>query len=120
MLALQQQGRRVLMVGDGINDAPALALAQASASPESGTDLARTTADVVLRQGGLSGIVEAIRLARRAQALARQNIAFSLGYNILAVPLAIAGLVTPLIAAMVMATSSLAVTLNALRAGRAS
>jgi len=120
VLALQQQGRRVLMVGDGINDAPALALAQASASPESGTDLARTTADVVLRQGGLAGIVETIRLARRAQTLARQNIAFSLGYNILAVPLAIAGLVTPLIAAMVMATSSLAVTLNALRAGRAS
>jgi Cu2+-exporting ATPase len=120
VLALQQQGRRVLMVGDGINDAPALALARASASPESGTDLARTTADVVLRQGGLSGIVEAIRLARRAQRLARQNIAFSLAYNVLAVPFAVAGLVTPLIAAMVMATSSLAVTLNALRAGRAS
>ncbi|MCC7281829.1 MAG: cadmium-translocating P-type ATPase, partial [Acetobacteraceae bacterium] len=116
--ALQRQGRRVLMVGDGINDAPALALAQASAAPESGTDLARTTADVVLRQGGLAGLAETISLARRAQRLVWQNIVFSLTYNVLAVPLAVAGLVTPLIAAIVMASSSLAVTLNALRAGR--
>lgn len=120
--ALRAAGHRPLMVGDGINDAAALALAHVSACPEAGTDLAQTASDLVLRGGGegtaLSALPAAIRAARRAQRLAKQNIAFSLAYNLVAVPLAIAGLVTPFIAALVMASSSLVVTLNALRAGK--
>ena len=116
--ALRAAGRRPLMVGDGINDAAALALAHVSASPGDGTDLAQTASDLVLRAEGLGALPAAIAVARRAQRLARQNIAFSLAYNVVAVPLAIGGLVTPLIAALVMASSSLIVIGNALRAGK--
>jgi Cu2+-exporting ATPase len=116
--ALKAQGRHPLMVGDGINDAAALAAAHVSASPAGATDLAQTTADIVLQREGLAVLPEAIRIARRAQILARQNIGFSLAYNVIAVPAAIAGLVNPLIAALVMASSSLIVIGNALRAGR--
>jgi Cu2+-exporting ATPase len=107
------------MVGDGINDAAALAAAHVAASPAGATDLAQTTADIVLQREGLAMLPEAIRIARRAQILARQNIGFSLAYNAVAVPAAIAGLVNPLVAALVMASSSLIVIGNALRAGRA-
>lgn len=116
--ALRAEGRRPLMLGDGINDAAALALAHASASPAGSTDLAQSAADLVLRAEGLSALPAAIATARRAQRAARQNIAFSLVYNLVAVPTAITGIVTPLIAALVMASSSLAVILNALRVGR--
>jgi Cu2+-exporting ATPase len=115
--ALRAAGHRPLMVGDGINDAAALALAQVSACPEAGTDLAQTASDLVLRgEAPLAALPAAIATARRAQALARQNIGFSLAYNVVAVPLAILGLVTPLIAALIMASSSLVVILNSLRA----
>lgn len=114
--ALRQQGARPLMVGDGINDAAALALAHVSASPATGTDIAQATSDLVLRGDGLSALPAAIRAARKAQHLAKQNIAFSLIYNVVAVPMAVLGLVTPLIAAVVMASSSIIVILNALRA----
>nr|WP_305123151.1 heavy metal translocating P-type ATPase [Roseomonas sp. GC11] len=116
--ALSVAGRRPLMVGDGINDAAALALAHASATPQGATDLAQTAADFVLRGEGLSVLPYAIRVARRAQRLARQNIAMSLIYNIVAVPCAVFGYATPLIAALVMASSSIIVILNALRAGK--
>ncbi|MBI0537505.1 heavy metal translocating P-type ATPase [Roseomonas sp. KE2513] len=116
--ALRAAGRRPLMLGDGINDAAALALAHASATPAGGTDLAQAAADLVLRAEGLSALPAAVRTARRAQRAARQNIAFSLAYNIVAVPMAVLGFVTPLIASLVMASSSLAVILNALRVGR--
>jgi Cu2+-exporting ATPase len=117
--SLKQAGLKPLMVGDGINDAAALAAAYVSASPAGATDLAQTTADIVLQREGLAVLPEAIRIARRAQILARQNIGFSLAYNLIAVPTAIAGMVNPLIAALVMASSSLIVIGNALRAGRA-
>jgi Cu2+-exporting ATPase len=117
--SLKQAGLKPLMVGDGINDAAALAAAYVSASPAGATDLAQTTADIVLQREGLAVLPEAIRIARRAQFLARQNIGFSLTYNVIAVPAAIAGMVNPLIAALVMASSSLIVIGNALRAGRA-
>ena len=116
--ALRAAGRRPLMLGDGINDAAALALAHVSAAPDDGTDLAQTAADLVLRSQNLMALPAAVRTARRAQALARQNIGLSLGYNALAIPLACLGFVTPLLAAVVMASSSIIVILNALRAGK--
>ncbi|PHK94647.1 copper-translocating P-type ATPase [Pseudoroseomonas rhizosphaerae] len=116
--ALSVDGHRPLMVGDGINDAAALALAHVSATPEGATDLAQTAADLVLRGEGLGALPYAIRVARRAQRLARQNIAFALIYNMVAVPCAVLGYATPLIAALVMASSSIIVILNALRAGQ--
>ncbi|MDB5371977.1 MAG: copper-translocating P-type ATPase, partial [Belnapia sp.] len=116
---LAASGRRVLMVGDGLNDAGALAMAHVSASPAGATDLAQSAADLVLQDhAGLAALPDAIILARRSQHLARQNIGFSLAYNAVAVPCAVAGLATPLIAALVMASSSIAVILNALRAER--
>jgi Cu2+-exporting ATPase len=116
--ALQAAGRRVLMVGDGINDAAALATAQASASLEDSTDLAQAVADLVLRGSRLAALPEAIAAARHAMHLSRQSLGFALAYNLIAVPAAVAGAVTPLVAALVMASSSLAVIGNALRAGR--
>ncbi|MDN3563977.1 heavy metal translocating P-type ATPase [Paeniroseomonas aquatica] len=116
--ALRAAGRRPLMVGDGINDAGALALAEAAAAAPGAQDLAQGAADLVLRGEALMALPEAIQAARRAQRLAQQNIGFSLAYNLLAVPAAVAGLVTPLGAAAVMASSSLVVILNALRAER--
>jgi Cu2+-exporting ATPase len=108
------------MVGDGINDAGALALAHASASPAEGTDLAQAVADVVLAGRLLMPLPRAIAAARRAARISRGSLLMAGAYNVLAVPAAIAGLVTPLGAAFVMATSSLLVIGNALRAeGRA-
>ncbi len=118
--ALRAAGRRPLMVGDGINDAAAMAVAHASVSAGGGADLAQDAADLVLRgEGvGLLPVAEAVAAARHARRIARQSLGFSLAYNLVAVPAAVVGLVTPLLAAVVMATSSLAVIGNALRAGR--
>ncbi len=116
--ALRAAGHRPLMLGDGINDAAALALAHASASPAGSTDLAQAAADLVLRAEGLNALPAAIRTARKAQRVGRQSLAFSFIYNIIAVPSAMTGVVTPLIAALVMASSSIAVILNALRVGK--
>ncbi|MFV0293682.1 MAG: heavy metal translocating P-type ATPase [Paracoccus sp. (in: a-proteobacteria)] len=112
---LSEAGGRVLMVGDGLNDTAALARAHVSISPASALDAARVASDIVLMGQDLTPVADALIMAGKARRRIKENFAISIAYNIIAVPFAMAGLATPLLAALAMSASSISVTLNALR-----
>ncbi len=116
--ALGRSGRKTLMIGDGLNDTGALASAYASVAPAAAADAARAASDVVLLGASLAPLPDLIRTARSAKRRILENFAIAAGYNALVIPLAVAGFVTPLLAAIAMSTSSITVLLNALRLSR--